>query len=959
MFHNAFLKPHVRDELLTASFQPPALRKQAPTKSVSFAAMTTETQTVETAHREGQGVHVRTDLARLLTSVHTFRYALRCDPEKKQAFSRDLPNLGEDALAHLDEHGLPREGETVAPGTILIGSTETFEDGVLSEEEKLLRAIFGEKAGSVRNRSLYCPVKVSGKVHRATLNQEDGTAEVVVRDERVLRVGDLLSIDGREVVVRAITDGLPAPLTWDGPAGTATVKKIDCASDHLEARHIGPYTEVLRQPVETGVVMGGQLVSHATVNALESASAFHAARELTTVKCDDVHGRTRLFESIVKGTAFDEPLFLRRPATANVLERTLRALALRLDIGTKEVPPPAPAPRKDGEMRDIFSFFEKPAAPAELVEISIAIANRDSIQEDSHGEITDASALDEANKPVSGGPLCERVFGPGKDFECACGKYKRMKHRGIVCEKCGVEVIQSKVRGERFAHVALAAPVLHPLAYPYVADLLSRPTGEMYRIARESLTMDLTPPSDGALSGVTALRAAVGEAGARFFFDVWPILPAGLRPLRGSDPQWPVLTQDVESVLTANLCVQEAESGADRREYAGALQSALDELSANLLAQAHRILLSDKRADYSAAATVVPVDVPEATIRFPREAALVVFRPWIMSVLEARGIVTTIRAARRLIEDKDKVAYESLAGTAEHPVVVAFGERIGGFAIELWDESAIGMHPTAMNKMGLADRGDVAQVFVPVSGEAIAEARRLAIGVAGAPEGDAQGWLARARQSERAGEVIFEAALQNESDTLSDRRTRRTFGLLADASAPSTRESVLSWTHATQHVGATPAGEQTIDERLLRPIDELDLSVRSMNGLQNANIKTLADLVQKTEADLLKTKAFARKSLNEVKEVLSFMGFSLGMKIDSAPSAPAPSLDERLSRPIDELELSVRSANCLASSNIKTIGDLVQKTEAELLRVKNLGRKPLREIKEVLGAIGLSLGMKS
>src|SRR5208282_5189936 len=113
-------------------------------------------------------------------------------------------------------------------------------------------------------------------------------------------------------------------------------------------------------------------------------------------------------------------------------------------------------------MRDIFSFFEKPKDPLTLKAIKISIASPEKIREWSFGEVKKPETINYRTfKPERDGLFCAKIFGPVKDYECNCGKYKRMKHRGIVCEKCGVEVIASKVRRERMGHIELASPVAH------------------------------------------------------------------------------------------------------------------------------------------------------------------------------------------------------------------------------------------------------------------------------------------------------------------------------------------------------------------------------------------------------------------------------------------------------------------------------------------------------------------
>jgi len=113
-------------------------------------------------------------------------------------------------------------------------------------------------------------------------------------------------------------------------------------------------------------------------------------------------------------------------------------------------------------VKDIFNFFEKPKDPLSFQAMRIALAAPEKIRQWSHGEVKKPETINYRTfKPERDGLFCARIFGPVKDYECNCGKYKRMKHRGVVCEKCGVEVIQSKVRRERLGHITLATPVAH------------------------------------------------------------------------------------------------------------------------------------------------------------------------------------------------------------------------------------------------------------------------------------------------------------------------------------------------------------------------------------------------------------------------------------------------------------------------------------------------------------------
>src|SRR6266480_253746 len=121
-----------------------------------------------------------------------------------------------------------------------------------------------------------------------------------------------------------------------------------------------------------------------------------------------------------------------------------------------------PNNREERTLEDIFNFFEKPKDPLHFSAIKISISSPEKIRERSFGEVKKPETINYRTfKPERDGLFCAKIFGPTKDYECNCGKYKRMRHRGVVCEKCGVEVIQSKVRRERMGHIELATPVVH------------------------------------------------------------------------------------------------------------------------------------------------------------------------------------------------------------------------------------------------------------------------------------------------------------------------------------------------------------------------------------------------------------------------------------------------------------------------------------------------------------------
>ena len=113
-------------------------------------------------------------------------------------------------------------------------------------------------------------------------------------------------------------------------------------------------------------------------------------------------------------------------------------------------------------MKDLLNFFDKPKDPLSFDAVRISLASPEMIREWSFGEVKKPETINYRTfKPERDGLFCAKIFGPIKDYECFCGKYKRMKYRGVICEKCGVEVTQTKVRRERLGHIELATPVAH------------------------------------------------------------------------------------------------------------------------------------------------------------------------------------------------------------------------------------------------------------------------------------------------------------------------------------------------------------------------------------------------------------------------------------------------------------------------------------------------------------------
>ena len=242
--------------------------------------------------------------------------------------------------------------------------------------------------------------------------------------------------------------------------------------------------------------------------ALEAYGAAYTLQEMLTVKSDDVAGRTKVYEAIVRG---DDAFEAGVPESFNVLVKEMRALGLNVELVNSEAAadrsrervsrtasgaatargrmrnnevdlrslqkgggsyrhdhlystgPATPAePSRRQPMNEITNIFKTQAPAPVFDQIRISIASPDDILSWSYGEIKKPETINYRTfKPERDGLFCARIFGPIKDYECLCGKYKRMKYKGLICEKCGVEVTLAKVRRERMGHIELAAPVAH------------------------------------------------------------------------------------------------------------------------------------------------------------------------------------------------------------------------------------------------------------------------------------------------------------------------------------------------------------------------------------------------------------------------------------------------------------------------------------------------------------------
>jgi len=481
---------------------------------------------------------------------------------------------------------------------------------------------------------------------------------------------------------------------------------------------------------------------------------------------------------------------------------------------------------------DIYHFFERPKDPISFEGVRIKVASPERILQWSHGEVKKPETINYRTfKPERDGLFCAKIFGPVKDYECNCGKYKRMKHRGIVCEKCGVEVIQSKVRRERMGHITLATPVAHiwflkslpsrigtmldlPLrdlervlyceAYivtdPGNTTLLEKevliedryqksieefgPTfkvgmgGEAVRslLAKidldelsKKLRKDLKKTKSVAISKKLSKRLKLceqfREANNRpewMMMEVVPVLPPDLRPLVPLDGGR-FATSDLNDlyrrVINRNnrlkrlmelsapdiiirnekRMLQEAvdalfDNGRRGRPFVGPNRRPLRSLSDMLKGKQGRFRqnLLGKRVDYSGRSVIVVG--PELKLHqcgLPKVMAKELFKPFIFQKLMERGLASTIKSAKRLVEKDVPEVWDALDDVIkEHPVMLNRAptlHRLGMQAFEpvLIEGKAIQLHPLVCAAFNADFDGDQMAVHVPLSVEAQIEARVL------------------------------------------------------------------------------------------------------------------------------------------------------------------------------------------------------------------------------------------
>lgn len=483
-------------------------------------------------------------------------------------------------------------------------------------------------------------------------------------------------------------------------------------------------------------------------------------------------------------------------------------------------------------MKALLDLFKQVQQEEVFDAIKIGLASPDKIRSWSFGEVKKPETINYRTfKPERDGLFCAKIFGPIKDYECLCGKYKRLKHRGVICEKCGVEVTLAKVRRERMGHIELASPVAHiwflkslPSRLGMVLDMTLRDIervlyfeayvviepgmtplkarqimteedyynkveeyGDEFRAEMgaegvrellrainideqvETLRTELKNTGSEAKIKKYAKRLKVLEAFQRsgikpewMILEVLPVLPPELRPLVPLDGGR-FATSDLNDlyrrvinrnnrlkrllelkapeiiVRNEKRMLQEAvdsllDNGRRGKAMTGANKRPLKSLADMIKGKGGRFRqnLLGKRVDYSGRSVIVVGPTLKLhQCGLPKLMALELFKPFIFNKLEVMGVATTIKAAKKEVENQTPVVWDILEEVIrEHPVMLNRAptlHRLGIQAFEpvLIEGKAIQLHPLVCAAFNADFDGDQMAVHVPLSLEAQMEARTL------------------------------------------------------------------------------------------------------------------------------------------------------------------------------------------------------------------------------------------
>src|SRR6266581_1353657 len=419
-------------------------------------------------------------------------------------------------------------------------------------------------------------------------------------------------------------------------------------------------------------------------------------------------------------------------------------------------------------MKALLDLFKQVTQEEEFDAIKIGIASPEKIRSWSYGEVKKPETINYRTfKPERDGLFCAKIFGPIKDYECLCGKYKRLKHRGVICEKCGVEVTLVKVRRERMGHIELASPGAHIWFLKSLPSRLGRALDMSGEIENLRKALETTGSDTKIKKLAKRLKVLEGfqKSGIKpdwMIMEVLPVLPPELRPLVPLDGGR-FATSDLNDlyrrvinrnnrlkrllelkapeiiVRNEKRMLQEAvdsllDNGRRGKAMTGANKRPLKSLADMIKGKGGRFRqnLLGKRVDYSGRSVIVVG--PQLKLHqcgLPKKMALELFKPFIFNKLEMQGIATTIKAAKREVEAETPVVWDILEEVIrEHPVMLNRAptlHRLGIQAFEpvLIEGKAIQLHPLVCAAFNADFDGDQMAVHVPLSLEAQMEARTL------------------------------------------------------------------------------------------------------------------------------------------------------------------------------------------------------------------------------------------
>jgi len=305
-----------------------------------------------------------------------------------------------------------------------------------------------------------------------TLNYQAICPPFVGATEEEIR-GELKKAGFKESGKMALYDGRTGEkFEQDISVGYMYILKLHhMVEDKIHMRSIGPYSLITQQPLGGKAQGGGQRFGEMEVWALLGYGAAYTLREMLTIKSDDIMGRSAAFDSIVRGERINHHY---APASFNVLLHTLRGLALDVELMRGNSAVPTARKTTGAEVSDFDAVRIRPASPEKILEWS-------------YGEVTKPETINyRTQRPEKNSLFDEKIFGPERDYECYCGKYRGIRYKGIICEKCGVEITRAIVRRERMGHVDLAVPVAHVWflrAIPSrLSSVLGIPSGDLEKV---------------------------------------------------------------------------------------------------------------------------------------------------------------------------------------------------------------------------------------------------------------------------------------------------------------------------------------------------------------------------------------------------------------------------------------------------------------------------------------------